>query len=136
MTLPSKPVTITPQGLQDRLVEFGVRVFELIQRAPSDVATIHIHKQLARSSTSAAANYAEARSAESRKDFIHKLQICLKELRETGVWLDFENRLTLPPHQAEPLINECNQLISIFVKTVQTAKRTESSPTKSAIVNR
>jgi len=67
-----------------------------------------------------AANYAEARSAESRRDFAHKMQICLKELRETSVWLRMADRIGL--EGAGVLIGECNELLSIFVSSIKTVK--------------
>ena len=75
--------------------------------------------------TSPAANYAESQSAESRLDFIHKIEVVLKELRETKVWLMIITKATLvtPQTLLEPMIQECDELISIFVKSVQTANR-------------
>ncbi len=86
----------------------------------------HVSAQLVRCGTSPAANYAEARSAESRKDFIHKLKICLKELRETLVWLKYLRRLGMATEgPLEDAIQETDELISIFVVSVATARRNE-----------
>jgi four helix bundle protein len=82
----------------------------------------HIAGQLLRSATSPAANYAEACDAESRRDFIHKLKVCLKELRETWVWLRMAAELTKSADSTS-LINECNELIAIFVASLKTARR-------------
>ncbi len=73
-------------------------------------------------------NYGEARDAESRADFIHKMKVSLKELRETKVWLLITRKanLILPASKLEPLIDESNQLISIFVASVKTAKQNKS----------
>jgi four helix bundle protein len=84
----------------------------------------HIAGQLIRSGTSPASNYGEAQSAESRPDFIHKLKLSLEELRETRIWLLIIVRagLVKPASKLNPLIDENNQLISIFVKSVNTAR--------------
>lgn len=77
--------------------------------------------QLIRSATSPGAHYGEARAAESRRDFIHKLQICLKELRESDVWLRYLSALRAL--DCKSLRSECNELIAIFVASLKTAKR-------------
>ncbi len=74
---------LTPQALQDRLLDFATAVCRSLRRMRRDVIGIHIAKQLLRSATSPAANYAAARGAESRRDFVHKVPICLKELLPT-----------------------------------------------------
>lgn len=73
--------------LEDRLIDFGVRIIQLTESLPKAKAGRHIAGQLIRSGTSPAPNYGEAQGAESRSDFIHKMKVCLKELRETKVWL-------------------------------------------------
>lgn len=73
--------------LQDRLISFAVRVMNVVEALPNDRIGNHVAGQLLRSGTSPAPNYGEAQSAESRKDFVHKIKISLKELRETHVWL-------------------------------------------------
>lgn len=79
--------------------------------------------QLARCGTSAGANYAEARAAESRRDFIHKLKLVLKELRETLFWLRLCGRLNLAlASDLDEAIEECNELIAILVKSIETAR--------------
>lgn len=78
---------MTPQELEDRLIDFAVLVITVVEALPNTKAGNHVAGQLVRSGTSPAPNYAEARSAESRKDFIHKMKISLKELRESMVWL-------------------------------------------------
>ena len=79
--------------------------------------------QIARSGTSPFANYSEAQAAESRQDFVHKLKVCLKELRETLAWLKFADRMNLCPDNLEAAHNECNELVSIFVASIKTATR-------------
>jgi len=85
----------------------------------------HIAGQLIRCGTSPAPNYGEAQGAESRADFIHKMKVCLKELRETRVWLRMIVRAELikPVSKLDALIQENNELISIFVTSVRTAKK-------------
>ncbi len=78
--------------LEDRLVDFGLAINELTKHLPKDYFGNNLTGQIIRSSTSPAFNYGEAQSAESRKDFIHKMKICLKELRETLVGLKFTKR--------------------------------------------
>ena len=74
--------------IQERLIDFAVNIIQLAAKLPRSSARKHISGQILRSGTSPAPNYAEARSAESSKDFIHKLKIALKELNETAVWLE------------------------------------------------
>ena len=116
-------MTLTPEALEDRLIDFGAAVCQAVRNLPHDLAGAHLGRQLIRSATSPAANYAEARGAESRRDFVHKTQICLKELRETFVWLRLVQRLFDSRVATEKLNTECNELIAIFVKTIVTAKR-------------
>lgn len=117
--------------LEDRLITFAVQIIQAMQLLPKTTAGVHIAGQLIRSGTSPAANYGEAQSAESRADFIHKMKICLKELRETQVWLRIiakANLVKLSP-SLEHLIQENNELISIFVKSVKTAQQRNKIPT-------
>ena len=118
-------MALTPQILEDRLIAFGTETCSAIGQMPNDLVGTHVSKQLIRSATSPAANYAEARAAESRRDFVHKLQICLKELRETSVWLRFAHRLWKKHLDTSHLAQECEELISIFVRTVQTARNSD-----------
>jgi four helix bundle protein len=80
------------EQLQERLIAFAVRILPLANRLNGTFAGKHIADQLLRSGTSAAPNYAEARSAESKADFVHKLRIAIKELNETDVWLQVTQR--------------------------------------------
>ncbi len=109
--------------LEERLINFAVRIIRLAEHLPNSRTGNHIRGQLLRCGTSPAPNYAEAQSAESKADFIHKIKIVLKELRETKVWLVIIARASLvkPQTLLEPLIHECDELISIFVKSVKTA---------------
>jgi four helix bundle protein len=76
-----------PFDLEERLIDFAADVIDVVESLPNTKAAAHIAGQLVRSGTAAAPNYAEARSAESRRDFVHKMKVALKELRETSVWL-------------------------------------------------
>ncbi len=111
--------------LQERLIAFAVRIMTVVEALPNNRIGNHIAGQLIRSGTSPAPNYGEAQSAESRKDFIHKIKIALKELRETQVWLAMIQRKPLiqPQEKLMPIIGECNELISIFVTSVKTAEK-------------
>ena len=70
----------TANALENRLIDLGVTISRALRDLPDDFAGAHLCRQLVRSATSPAANYAEAREAESRRDFVHKMQICLKQL--------------------------------------------------------
>jgi len=110
--------------LEQRLIDFAVRVLTVVEALPSDPVGKHFASQLLRSGTSPAPNYGEAQSAESRKDFVHKMKIALKELRETHVWLMIieQKPLIEPAEKLAPILAECNELISIFVASIKTAK--------------
>ncbi len=112
-------------NLEDRLIDFAVRIIRVAASLPKTKVGNHISGQLIRCGTSPAPNYGEAQDAESRADFIHKMKVSLKELRETKVWLLIigKSNLLKPSSKLEPLIDESNQLISIFVASVKTAKQ-------------
>jgi four helix bundle protein len=111
--------------LEDRLIGFGVWIIHLAEALPKTRTGNHIGGQVIRSGTSPAPNYGEAQSAESRSDFIHKMKICLKELRETRAWLLMiaKANLVKPASGLDALIDENNQLISIFVTSIKTARQ-------------
>ena len=111
--------------LQDRFIDFAVRIIKLAEAIPENKAGKHIRSQVLRSGTSPAPNYGEAQSAESKADFIHKLKIALKELRETEIWLKIIIRAELikPSEQLSPLLKETDELIAILFKSVETAKK-------------
>jgi len=109
--------------LENRLLEFALVGIEISEGLPSTYIGVHLAKQLARSATSPALNYAEACAAESRRDFIHKLKIANKELRETYVCLKIIHRKPLMEGDLMDFaISESNELISIITKSIQTAK--------------
>ena len=113
--------------LQDRLIEFAVRVMNVVEALPNSRIGNHVAVQLLRSGTSPAPNYGEAQGAESRKDFVHKMKVSLKELRETHVWLLMIQRKPLiePQEKLAPILCECNELISIFVTSIKTAEKNQ-----------
>jgi four helix bundle protein len=111
--------------LQDRLIDYAVRIIQLSEKLPVTRTGKHISSQLLRSGTSPAPNYGEAQSAESRADFIHKLKIALKELRETEVWLKIivRSEMLKPISKLNSLLQETDELISILFKSTETAKK-------------
>ena len=111
--------------LEDRLIAFAVRIMEVVEALPKTRVANHVSGQLLRCGTSPAPNYGEAQGAESRDDFVHKLKVCLKELRETRVWLIMIQRKSLikPPQRLDPLVVETVELISIVASSITTAKR-------------
>jgi len=109
--------------LQDRLIDFSVDLIKALDLLPNTVIGKHLKSQLTRSGTSPALNYAEACDAESRKDFIHKIKIVLKELRETSVGMRIIKRLGLiDKPQIDLLLKECDELIAILKRSHITAK--------------
>ncbi len=110
-------------ALQRRLVSFAVKIIELAGYLPKTPAGRHVSGQLLRSGTSPAPNYGEARCAESRADFVHKLRIGVKELNETGIWLlvILEARMA-PSALVENLITEDRELACILGASIRTAQ--------------
>ncbi len=110
--------------LESRLIALSVGVNKLVSGLGKNSLTNNLSDQMIRSSTSAALNYGEAQSAESRKDFIHKNSVVLKELRETSIGLKilFDSDSVKDEKGITQLIEECNHLTAIFQKTVTTSK--------------
>jgi four helix bundle protein len=120
-----KGASIVAKGddIEERLIDFAVRVVKVCDSLPQTYAGRHLANQLLRSGTSAAANYAEARGGESANDFIHKLKICLKELNETSVWLRIITRSDIfPEHKINDLLQECQELARIINASIRTTK--------------
>ena len=114
-------------NLEDRLIRFSIGIMNLVEMLPKTYTGKHFANQLVRSGTSPAFHYAEAKSAESRKDFVHKFKIALKELRESSTCMKIIKRKPLLKDQLlDELLNECEELISIFVKSINTAKQNMS----------
>jgi len=120
-------MTMNPFDLQDRLINFAVLIIEISKSLNKSYEGMHLSKQIIRSGTSPALHYGEAQSAESRKDFIHKVKWVLKELRETHANLKIIKRAELSDDS--DLINkaqkETHELISIFVVSAKTARRND-----------
>ena len=110
------------KDLENRLIDFSIKVVNLIKSLPEDRITNHLTGQLLRSATSPALNYGEAQGAESKKDFVHKLGIVLKELRESLNCLKILAGTNYIKTEI-PVMKECNELVSIFVKSVETNKK-------------
>ena len=111
------------RDLDDRLLRFGARTLRMAGALPRTAAGRHIAGQLLRCATSIGANYQEAQAAESRGDFIHKLQVALKEARETNYWLRLiEAARLLPAAKLAGLLDESAQLKAILAKSVASAK--------------
>ncbi len=112
-----------PVQLEDRLIQFAIDIILVCKKIDKSFASEHLAKQLIRSATSSALNYGEARSGESTRDFLHKMKICLKELRECYINIKIQKGadLILDVDALEKLLNENDQLISIFVVSIKTA---------------
>lgn len=109
--------------IEERLIDFAVRVIRACESLPNRPAARHIRGQLLRSGTSPAPNYGEARGAESKRDFIHKLKVVLKELNESRIWLKMIIRCgMLPKERLNPLLDECDQLCRIIGASIQTSR--------------
>ena len=110
-------------NLENRLIDFAVRIIRLTEALPNTKAGTHVAGQILRSGTSPASNYGEAQSAESAADFVHKLKIALKELRETLIWLNIVAQADMIKSAAllEPLRQENDELIAILFASVKTA---------------
>ena len=111
--------------LQERLIDYTVRIIKLSEALPDTKAGKHASSQVLRSGTSPAPNYGEAQSAESPADFIHKLKVALKELRETEIWLKIitKAKMIKPASQLNPLLQETDELVAILFTSIETAKK-------------
>ena len=109
--------------LEDRLLEYTARLIKLIDALPISRAGNHIASQLLRCGTSPFANHGEVQAAESRKDFIHKLGVCHKELKEIKRWLRLIARVELLPAKRVRLLLDTEELIRIFAASIRTAEK-------------
>jgi four helix bundle protein len=122
--------------LEERLIEFAISVIKLSQYLPRNSACRHISMQLLRSGTASASNYAEARGAESRADFIHKLGIVHKELNETTVWLRILRRLVAEkPERIIGILAENQELCRIVGASLRRARALASFPNSQTTTN-
>ena len=114
--------------LEERLIQFALLIIDIVEMLPNTKVGNHIAGQLIRSGTSSAFNYGEPQVAESRDDFIHKMKICLKELKETHIAVQIIRRKPLIKDftKVDKSISECKELISIFVRSIETARKNKS----------
>ncbi|MCC5942342.1 MAG: four helix bundle protein [Balneolaceae bacterium] len=121
--------------LEERLIEFAVISAEIINRMPNNKFANHLANQLVRSCTSPALNYGETQGAESTKDFVHKMSVVLKELRESLNCLKIIKR-TRYYHSESPIheaLSECDELVAIFYKSVQTASNRNNATDRKSL---
>ena len=111
--------------LEERLLDYAAAVVRFTEAMSRSQAGVHVAGQLLRSGTSPLPNHGEAQAAESNADFIHKMSVCLKELRETRRWLRLTQRVPLvkAPTSIDPLLAETEELIRIFYSSIATAKK-------------
>jgi four helix bundle protein len=110
--------------ISERVIDFVADVLKMVSDFPAKTMSSKLADQLIRSSTSVGANYEEAQAAESRKDFVHKLQVSLKEMRETYYWLRVFQKISSDAPSFSKILDEARQLRSILSKSVATAKGT------------
>ena len=125
-TLYTKHMSSLQRELGERLLDFAVESIAVVESLPKTLAGRRIGDQLLRAATSVGANYQEAQAAESRADFAHKLQIALKEVRETNYWLRLLARTQTNSPRLTNLVDESAQLRAILSKAVVTVKRSET----------
>lgn len=110
--------------LEERVIDFALMCIDISEKLPNNYTCIHLGKQLVRSGTSPAFQYAEACDAESRNDFIHRFKIGVKELKETLVCLKIIKRKPyMKMERVDPVIQECDELIAIFISSIRTARK-------------
>lgn len=111
--------------LEERLLDYGAAIILLTRRLNGDYAERHVGNQLLRAGTAPLSHHGEAQGAESNADFIHKMRLALKELRESERWLKLIRKaMLLPDSEHLPsLLNETDQLIRIFVTSIHTAEK-------------
>lgn len=110
-------------NLDQRLIDFASTIIDMVDALPKNISANHLVSQVVRNGTAPALHYGEAQGAESRKDFIHKMKIGLKELRETYSCLRIiALKVWIEKSMMSTIINENNELIAIFVKSIETAK--------------
>jgi four helix bundle protein len=120
--IPRDSVSLADE-LEERLVNFAVRIIKLSACLPRTPAGKHVAGQILRSGTSPAPNYGEARGAESRADFIHKIRVVLKELNETSIWLRIiERSRLLKKELLAEIIQENGDLCKIFAASLKTVR--------------
>jgi four helix bundle protein len=121
---PRNPLRIG-SDIAQRLIWFATEVLRIARTLPKDPPTRHVAQQVTRSATSSGANYEEARGAESKADFIHKLGVSAKEVRETMYWLQLIEAARLSKLDVDPLIGEAVELCAILGASIRTARRSD-----------
>jgi four helix bundle protein len=120
--------SIKGDDIARRLLVFAVRVLDVVRKLRTGAAARHVARQLLRSATAGGANYEESRAAESRADFVHKVSIAAKELREARYWLRLTRHAELAPADVlDALVRETNELVAILTASAKTAKRSSSN---------
>ena len=112
-------------NIEGRLIDLAVKIIKLTEVLPTTLAGKHLGGQLLRSGTSPALNYGEVQGAESRVDFIHKMKICLKELRETQICIKIIIQAGIAGKDVNIFkseLSECSEMVAIFAKSIETAK--------------
>lgn len=114
-----------PKELEERLINFSVMIIKLSDEIKNTRAGTHLNGQIIRSGTSVSLNYGEVQGAESKRDFIHKMKVVFKELRETSVCLRILSSANLCKSRSnlEKILKENDELISIFIKSLKTAQK-------------
>jgi four helix bundle protein len=109
--------------LEDRLLRYAAGVVRLVEKIPNSRSGNHVAGQFLRSGTSVLPNHGEAQAAESRQDFVHKMRVCLKELRESRRWIRLIQAVPLlkDSGEAEALLDETEQLVKIFAASIRTS---------------
>ena len=120
--------------LEDRLTTFACECLDVCELLPNSKAGQNLEYQLSKSSTASALIYREAQAAESRSDFLHKMKLVLKEIRETRINLRIIKQKPVDKHpKVESALNEANQLMAIFLKSIETAKNNQEIRRKNKI---
>lgn len=111
--------------LENRLLEYSAKIIKIVEDLPQSRVGNHVAGQILRAGTSPHANHGEAQSAESSNDFVHKMRICLKELRESMRWLRLIQRIPLVKshERLTEIVQETEELIKIFVASIRTATK-------------
>jgi four helix bundle protein len=123
--MPANDKTARKFDLEERLLDYAADVIRFVQRLPRTREGNHVANQLLRSGTSPLPNHGEAQAAESINDFLHKMHICLKELRESRRWIRLVERvpLTKANEQLNRLLQETEELVLIFAASIRTAEK-------------
>lgn len=122
--MPEANFDVSVFDLEERLLNYSALIIRLTESLPSSRAGNHVGGQLLRLGTSPLANHGEAQAAESRRDFLHKMSVCLKELRESHRWIRLIDRVPLLEQNEEitSILQETDELIRIFVASIRTAR--------------